>query len=152
MPDLSYKPKDYTHWGCVICGENFCCCAHFDGPVAMLPCPFCGGPPVVHLHHYKYGRQSLRYRILTVVKRAFGDWALRSLKGDSAEAHVFCHECGAQGSGVDGIVHDAADEETLRRHAIVGWNLRNRRNYDLFGANEDLNWYPDDIAPGRQAV
>lgn len=118
----------------------------------MLPCPFCGGPPVVLRHMHKYGRQRLHYRILTLLKRAIGDWSLRSIEGDSAEAYVFCHECGAQGSQVDGVVYDAADEEALERHAIIGWNLRNRRNYELFGANEKLNWYPQDIAPGRQAV
>lgn len=89
----------------------------------MTLCPFCGGPPVLD--------------------------ATKMIAGDVVSAHVWCHECGAQGPKMNDYSGDNAnDVAELRRQAIEAWNLRNDRHRGMFehAVREGLNRFPRDAA------
>ncbi|MGH9962980.1 MAG: Lar family restriction alleviation protein, partial [Pyrinomonadaceae bacterium] len=53
---------------------------------ALLPCPFCEGPPV-----------SIVTRPWALGGGVFPDTELQGKDGFLVDAYVFCHECGARG-------------------------------------------------------
>lgn len=101
-------------------------------PVAMLPCPFCEGPPV------------------PIVQNAIpgGCAPLLDLYPDGGlyvDAFVFCHECGAEGSHSRiEFLYTRADYFEAEADAVRLWNLRDGRNRACFdgGVAEGLNLYP----------
>jgi hypothetical protein len=99
--------------------------------VTLKPCPFCGGPPCpVVMAGVGGGRL-----YLTANDRENGAYA---------DAHVFCHECGAQGETVDEVVFSESDMTALESQAIERWNCRDNRHADLYAASakDGLNLYP----------
>lgn len=84
----------------------------------LLPCPFCGGPPVASVF------DPMTHTIMGVDE----------IKPDagSVDAHVWCHECGAQGSGADGYVYDRDSYYELEAEAARLWNERSSRNGVLY--------------------
>lgn len=101
-------------------------------PVLMPPCPFCEGPPVA---------------IVTKAEYPYGSAPLQDDYGDdglSAEAYVFCHECGAEGPHAEYTIHDREDYHALERLGVQLWVQRDadgRSCYDA-GNAEGLNFYP----------
>lgn len=105
-----------------------------SGPnrIRLLPCPFCGGPPV------------------PIVTRAIvgGTFAISDdvqlFHGIEADATVFCHECGADCGRVEDTVHSQADVERLERIAVHRWQNRSLQNLTLFVSSyaDGLNQYP----------
>ncbi len=97
--------------------------------VALSPCPFCGGPPVP-IASRGDGRG------------VFSDRELEN--GVVAEAHVFCHECGARGEAFRRQAYDQEDVDRLLAKAVDAWNRRDSRNDDLYqyGVKNRLNEWP----------
>jgi hypothetical protein len=74
----------------------------------LTMCPFCGGPPVLHVHQTKHGSDGKEFTV--------------------DHAHVFCHECGAQSSEIDDYDLDPDDIQghiDLQIQAMQKWNNRN---------------------------
>lgn len=93
-----------------------------NAPIMLQPCPFCGGPPAPY-HRSK-------------VPDEHGDVYV--------EAHVFCHECGAQGQ-VAGDWYEPGDPcAATVRNACELWNRRDSRHGHGYILNERLgnNIYP----------
>lgn len=75
--------------------------------IQLQPCPFCGGPPV--LHHNT------------------------PLPDVTFECYVFCHECGAQSGEQEAYCddNDAVEKAIALMKAILAWNQRDLRHFDL---------------------
>lgn len=99
--------------------------------IKLLPCPFCEGPPC------------------PIVVRGLGggvfpDSELEGPDGLDIDAHVYCHECGAQGETFHGIAYDREDCRDLERKAVEAWQARDARHRNLYDAGESdqHNLYP----------
>ena len=99
----------------------------------LLPCPFCEGPPV-----------PIVTRALYLGGGRVPDSALGGGDGLSVCAYVFCHECGAEGPGVDDVAFSRADCDELECQAVALWQERGAKNRNLYDAGEPegLNEYP----------
>jgi hypothetical protein len=99
-------------------------------PVKMLPCPFCEGPPVA---------------FSTADRSGF----VLEDDGSMVDAYVFCHECGAQGPNVDGLIFEMDEVRDLKDQAVKLWQERCAKHRGMYDAGEveRLNEYPrPDIA------
>jgi len=107
---------------CPVCEAEDGKCDHalIDGAVTLLPCPFCGGPPVPHT------------------------FPKETSDGVNVKAYVFCHECGAEGPYVEGMTYDPEERDDLEAKAVLLWNARNARHLGMYdaGTPEGLNLYP----------
>ena len=98
----------------------------------MLDCPFCGGPPVTII-------KTIFSPIRHVERLAdYGD------DGLSAEAHVYCHECGASGQIAEDEIYDAEGYDDVMTKAIGKWNTRDKRHASLYESSDRAgrNLYP----------
>lgn len=93
----------------------------------MIPCPFCGGPPVLRREWF------CEDGVSTENNR---EASLPSDKGVFLRTSVFCHECGAAGPGHDGILCEREEIEEIERAGVGLWNQRDGRHDDLYVANE----------------
>lgn len=132
--EINYCPKaGHQAWF----GEGPCAACVIEdeiakGAIRLLPCPFCGGPPV------------------PIVTRAIGGGvfpiseAENSEDGVYAQATIFCHECGADCGHVDTNVFSQADADEMIVAAIERWQNRGLKNLYLYtaGEAEKLNFYP----------
>lgn len=113
---------------CPVCEAEHGKCEHarITGAVTVLPCPFCQGPPVPFSQADNHGLF------------------------DGYTAHVFCHECGAEGPYVEGIDCDADEVAELVNKAVLLWNARNDRHRSMYdgGTTEGLNLHPRPVQPG----
>src|SRR6185503_11050783 len=95
-------------YSCPLCSAERC--KHHvipDGQrVELLPCPFCGGPPVPFDTSQQVGF------------KGFGE------DGQSVEAYVFCHSSGAQGPILDELVYDAWELKDLLERAVLLWQVK----------------------------
>lgn len=114
-----------------------------DKPIALLPCPFCGGLPVPWVARPEGG--------------ALLEEHIDADSGTEASAYVWCHECGAQTSAVDffdfyeakradlsTVVYSMDDVRALERFAAELWNDRSLKNLALYAAGyaEGRHLYP----------
>lgn len=112
---------------CPNCGDRDakCDCHKHDEPVKVSPCPFCEGPPVPFATSHVIGF---------------------SFKPDGSmvDAHVFCHECGAEGPKVEDLCWDEEDVAPLIDRAVLLWETKNNRHRCLYDAGdaEGLNLHP----------
>lgn len=107
-------------------------------PIKIAPCPFCEGPPCVMARDF-----------LTRVEVMIDRPQSKDFDEDYS-AHVWCHECGAQGPDIDscelGIfehIYDLTVADVMRI-AVERWNDRHtkaRNCYDA-GEGEGLNMFP----------
>jgi hypothetical protein len=111
-------------------------------PIKMSPCPFCGGPPCVTAKNCETGE------VATFDHRRPDD------SDEGYAAHVWCHDCGAQGPDVDSFELfvfqdlDGLEVADLMRIAVERWNDRHAMARDLYdsGDKEGLNMFPRDQA------
>lgn len=98
----------------------------------LLPCPFCGGPPVVVVT----GASDPRHEL------AAGEINVED--GTDADGHVSCHECGTQGPHISATLYCLSDYTFMRQVAVRKWQDRDHRNADCYqaGIPEGLNLYP----------
>ena len=110
--------------------------------IKMAPCPFCEGPPCYIVHDYVTG------------KEVEVDRPQNELFSEDYMAHVWCHECGAQGPTIDsctlGLFEHMFDLSAadVVKVAVERWNNRGgaaRGCYDAADA-EGLNLYPGEVA------
>lgn len=87
--------------------------------VELAACPFCAGAPAEII------RYETTQKPLTLGDALIPGWY---------EALVFCHECGAQSGEVSAEVHQPEDMELLIASSRVEWNLRDKRNQDLYAS------------------
>lgn len=107
-------------------------------PIKMNPCPFCEGPPCITARNW-------------ITKEELGEGHKQNEDCDEAyEAHVWCHDCGAQGPNINtctlGTFEQIYDLEVadVMRIAIERWNDRHNRARDCYDAGEKkgLNIWP----------
>ena len=109
--------------------------------IKLEPCPFCEGPPCITARDYITD-------VVVAIDRPQDEY------GDEVYvAHVWCHECGAEGPHVDScdlcLVDDLFDLTVLdvMRIAAERWNGRQsgraRAGYDSSDAQR-LNLFPSD--------
>lgn len=100
-------------------------------PTALSPCPFCAGPPVP-------------VAVNGVGGGAVQDAAIADPEGHYVNAHVFCHECGAQGESHYGFAYNQGDVDLLLSLAVESWNMRGVRHAGLYEASaaEGMNVWP----------
>lgn len=91
-------------------------------PKTLVPCPFCGGPPCP-------------VAVNGVGGGAVQDAAIASPDGHYVNAHVFCHECGAEGESHYGFAYSQADVDLLIELAVESWNKRDTRHAGLYEAS-----------------
>lgn len=91
-------------------------------PTVLAPCPFCAGPPCP-------------VAVNGVGGGAVQDAAIASPQGHYVNAHVFCHECGAQGESHYGFAYSQDDVDLLLELAVETWNARDTRHADLYEAS-----------------
>lgn len=95
--------------------------------IKMIPCPFCGGPPVLRWEWSgEDGQRTTRNR----------EPLLPSEIGVFLRTYVSCHECGAAGPAHHGILCEREEIEEIERLGIGLWNLRDGRHDGLYVANE----------------
>lgn len=82
-------------------------------------CPYCAGAPAEVI------RYETTQKPLTRGDALIPGWY---------EAFVFCHECGAQSGEVSAEINDADDLALLIAAARAEWNLRDKRNQDLYAS------------------
>lgn len=110
--------------------------------IKMAPCPFCEGPPCITAGDFVTGQLVAMDRPQT---EGFDE---------AYSAHVWCHECGAQGPSIDSVslstfeqIYDLTVADVVRI-AVERWNDRNakaRKCYDA-GEAEGLNMFPRSAA------
>lgn len=106
--------------------------------ITIAPCPFCEGPPCVIAKDYMTG------------KEVEFDRPLDDYSEESYSAHVWCHECGAQGPQIDsctlGIFEGLHDLTVMdvSRIAVERWNERGNKARGCYdgGAKDGLNLFP----------
>lgn len=109
-------------------------------PIKMAPCPFCEGPPCIVAKDWVTGvevPESHRRDLDAEEQPAF-------------EAHVWCHDCGAQGPNINtctlGTFEHLYDLEVadVMRIAVERWNNRHAKARDCYdaGDREGLNLWP----------
>jgi hypothetical protein len=105
-------------------------------PIELAPCPYCGGPPCVSI--------KLTMPAGRPVSLSVGEAFKIPDEGCSGRAYVWCHECGSQGPGADGLVYADEDSDCLKRQAGELWNRRDSRHLGLYisGHAEGLQMYP----------
>lgn len=106
--------------------------------IRMEPCPFCQGPPCIIA--YKDGTK----------EQVFIDQPQDEDFSEDYDAHVWCHECGAQGPSTDscslcifeGLIDLTAVD--VMRIAVQRWNERGDRARGCYdgGEAEGLNMFP----------
>lgn len=95
--------------------------------IKMLPCPFCGGPPVLRWEWSGEDGQRTTHNTEPLLPSEIGVF-LRT--------YASCHECGAAGPAHDGILCEREEIEEIERLGVGLWNLRDGRHDDLYVANE----------------
>lgn len=109
-------------------------------PIKMSPCPFCEGPPCI------MARDEATGAIVFENHKRNPD----AEEEEEFEAHVWCHDCGAQGPRIDtgtlGCFEQLYGLEVMdvMRIAAERWNDRHakaRSCYDS-GDKEGLNMFP----------
>ena len=111
-------------------------------PIKMSPCPFCEGPPCIEGKDFITG------------KELHLDHPHDEEADQAYSAHVWCHDCGAQGPNIDSVtlstfehIYDLSLMDVMRI-AAKRWNDRNnkaRACYDA-GDKEGLNMFPRSAA------
>ena len=106
--------------------------------IKMSPCPFCEGPPCIIAQDFVTGDGVAMDRPQT------------ENFDEAYSAHVWCHDCGAQGPNIDSCtlstfehIHDLTVANVMRI-AVERWNDRSakaRNCYDA-GEAEGLNMFP----------
>lgn len=114
-------------------------------PIELAPCPFCGGPPCVSIRLIMPAGRPVRLNA--------GEQFMIPAEGCSGRGYVWCHECGAEGPGADGLVYDDEDSDELKRQAGQLWNRRDARHLDLYiaGHAEGLQQFPRPVSSGATA-
>lgn len=107
-------------------------------PIKLAPCPFCEGPPCVTAYDF------LTEELVDM------DRPQTDFFDEHYSAHVWCHECGAQGPEIDTCslstfehIHDLTVADVMRI-AAERWNDRSTKGrgcYDA-GESEGLNLFP----------
>lgn len=106
--------------------------------ITIAPCPFCEGPPCVIARDFETG------------KEVFIDRPQSDDFDEEYKAHVWCHDCGAQGPDIDTCTLSIFEQKydltaaDVMRIAVERWNERGnkaRACYDA-GAKEGLNLFP----------
>ncbi|UHC82326.1 Lar family restriction alleviation protein [Pseudomonas sp. NIBR-H-19] len=110
--------------------------------IKMAPCPFCEGPPCVIANDFMTGE------VVAMDRPQTEDF------DEAYSAHVWCHECGAQGPYISTCslgtfegIYDLTVADVMRI-AVERWNDRNanaRNCYDA-GEAEGLNMFPRSAA------
>lgn len=101
-------------------------------PITLAPCPFCAGPPAT-------------FACNAVTHKPFDARDIDAENGSAVSAHIFCHECGAQGQTAYSVeVFDEGDLGELIAEACANWNQRDERHRSLYNASAALgyNIYP----------
>ena len=109
-------------------------------PIKMNPCPFCEGPPCV------MARDETSGVIVYESHKRDPD----AEEKEYFEAHVWCHDCGAQGPRIDTatlcIFEGLIDLEVadVMRIAVERWNDRHNKARNCYDAGEaeGLNIWP----------
>lgn len=91
-----------------------------DDTPALLPCPFCEGPPKPFA-----GRGLPPFG-------AFRAEELKAPDGLYVKAHVYCHECGAAAEEFTGPCLGQDDVDGLLGQACAAWNRRDNRHRNLY--------------------
>lgn len=114
-----------TFYRCPICDAKDCNHHESATPIKLNPCPFCQGPPVP----------------FATSERAGFVW---EEDGTMVEVHVFCHECGAQGPGVEALLDDESEVPELVARAVLLWQTQNARHRSLYNSSDKSgrNLYP----------
>ena len=110
--------------------------------IKMAPCPFCEGPPCVFARDYD------------TQKSVDLDRPQTEFFDEKYEAHVWCHDCGAQGPDIDScslcLFEDRIDLTAMdvARIAVERWNDRNAKARECYDAGEaeGLNMFPRSAA------
>jgi uncharacterized protein YbaR (Trm112 family) len=89
----------------------------------LLPCPFCEGPPVLHVRNSETHAMIFRP-------------APDSDDGEFMEALVFCHECGTQGPCSEEIVCTDSEIDAIQLSAAKLWNQRDARHRGMYDSGE----------------
>lgn len=100
-----------------------------EQPMQIAPCPCCGGPPVLNSKHEP----------VTVSAEAYL----------SAEAHVWCHECGTKGPCADALMFEIAELWGVQTRAVELWNARDNRHLYLYNAGTPDGHHVYPRADGR---
>lgn len=116
-----------------------CDCLRCPSPlqVKLSPCTFCEGPPVPTV-------QNDEQPIGAVLRQDYyGD------DGLAINAHVFCHECGAQGPSHTDVIYSAEEYDEALQKAVELWQQRDARHRQLYdgGEAEGLNLFPRSDTP-----
>lgn len=102
-------------------------------PIKLIPCPFCGGPPVPFVENYMGKGPAPE-------QADYGD------EGLLVEAHVWCHECGAKGPHTKTkLIYSFEDYLEIEREGVDLWQAHgSTRNIDCYqgGEAEGLSLYP----------
>jgi hypothetical protein len=107
-------------------------------PIKMTPCPFCEGPPCVIAHHFVTGK------LVAMDRPQTEDF------DEAYSAHVWCHDCGAQGPSIDSCtlgtfeqIYDLTVVDVMRI-AVERWNDRHNKARNCYDAGEKdgLNIWP----------
>jgi len=107
-------------------------------PIKMAPCPFCEGPPCI----------TAKDEAGTEISE--GHTFDPSDEFPMVSAHVWCHDCGAQGPNIDTLTLGAFEHlydlqvVDVMRIAVESWNNRHakaRACYDA-GDQKGLNLWP----------
>ena len=107
-------------------------------PIKINPCPFCEGSPCITARNW-------------ITKEELGEGHKQNEGCDEAyEAHVWCHDCGAQGPNINtcslGTFEHIYDLEVadVMRIAIERWNDRHNRARNCYDSGEKngLNIWP----------
>lgn len=98
--------------------------------IKMAPCPFCEGPPCVIAHDF------VTRDLVAMDRPQTEDFS------EDYSAHVWCHDCGAQGPEIDTVglstfehVFDLTVAEVMLI-AVERWNDRNAKARNCYDAGE----------------
>lgn len=105
-------------------------------PILMLPCPFCGGPPVAMVRDRTTTRPA---ELMTEAE--YPD------QGQFVAASVFCHECGAEGPAHECFLYSPECYHEAEQQGAKLWNRRDSRNEAAYEPGSELNLCPRPITP-----
>lgn len=99
--------------------------------IVMLPCPFCGGPPVAMVRDVMTRRPAE-----PMTEAEYPD------QGQFVAATVFCHECGAEGPAHEDFLYSPECYRQAEQEGAKLWNQRDSRNGAAYEPGSYLNLVP----------